>query len=58
MDKEKVIFTIQLVNFLAKKGIIYKNRKPNLKRPEFDVFYYDDTPELRQAMEEYTNRNQ
>lgn len=53
--KEKVIFTLQLVNFLAKKGIIYNSRKPNLKKPEFDVFFYDDTPELRTAMLEYTN---
>lgn len=52
---EKFIFSIQLVNYLGKKGIVYKKRKPDLKKPEYDVFIYDDTEELRQAISEYTN---
>lgn len=55
MMNEKFVFSIKLVNYLGKKGIVYKKRKPDLKKPEFDVFIYDDTDELRQAIGEYTS---
>ena len=55
-QNEKIVFSIQLVNFLGKKGIVYKKRMPDLKKPEFDCFVYDYTPELDQAIGEYVNQ--
>lgn len=51
--KEKVIFTLKLVQFLEEKGIHYRKRKPDLKNPERDVFFYEETPELINGMLEY-----
>lgn len=53
--KEKIIFTLKLVQFLQEKGINYKCRKPDLKNPKRDIFIYDETPELINGMLEYAN---
>lgn len=54
--KEKMIFSQKLVNFLAKKGFRVIRTQPNKKMPWYDVYIFEDSEELSNAIEEYNNR--
>ena len=40
---------------LRKKGFKIIKTEPNYKRPEFDVYFFEDTPEFRKAFNEIAN---
>lgn len=56
-EKFKYIFSLKLAGFLMmnKQRIIRINH--NLNILDKDVYVFIDTPELRQLMSEYTNKN-
>lgn len=50
---EKKIFTRKMALFLRKQGLKILRTEPNTHKPQFDVYVFKDTPELRVGMEEY-----
>lgn len=56
MNKEKLykqIFSLRLAGFLMLNGFPIKRIHHNLKVKNKDVYLFEDTPELTQAMLEY-----
>lgn len=49
----KQIFSLRLAGFLMMSGFSIKRIHHNLKYKDKDVYLFDDTPELMQAMLEY-----
>lgn len=52
----KKIYSRRLAIALRQKGFRIVGTEMNPKRPEFDVYLFIDTPQLREAMTEITGR--
>ena len=52
----KKIYSRKLAIALRQKGFRIIGTEINPKRPEFDVYLFIDTPQLREAMTETTGR--
>ena len=52
---EKKIFTKKLAIYLRKKGFRIVGTEVNYKYPQYDVYVFKDTPELRNAMSNFRN---
>ena len=52
----KKIYSRKLAIALRQKGFRIIGTEINSKRPEFDVYLFIDTPQLREAMTEITGR--
>nr|DAF20240.1 MAG TPA: hypothetical protein [Caudoviricetes sp.] len=51
-----VVYSKKLRNYLLSKGFKeIKEPETNLKYPKFLVFFFDDSKELRQIVEDYKN---
>jgi hypothetical protein len=48
------VFSAKMAHNLRKKGFWIIGTEPNMKAPQFDVFLFEDTEELQQAISEYT----
>ena len=46
------VYTKKIAFLLRKKGFRIVKTDVNYKRPEFDVYYFKDTPELHTALVE------
>ena len=46
-------FSARLASYLHKRGFKIEGTEPNLKKPQFDVFLFHETPELKIAVDEY-----
>lgn len=57
-EKEKVFecYSIGLSNFLTKKGFRIIGTRPNAKNPNWDVWLFEQTPEIERARSEYSRR--
>ena len=53
MAKDYAIFSLKLANILATKGFQITKSRVNYKNPNYLVYYFKDTPELREAVEFY-----
>lgn len=53
--KDYAVFSLRLTNILANKGFQIVRSKVNYKNPQFLVYYFEDTPELREAINFYKN---
>lgn len=49
------VFSKSIAIKLRKKGFKIIKTEPNYKKPEFDVYFFADTPEFRKAFNEITN---
>lgn len=47
-----------MANYLYKNGFKIIDTQLNFKQPDHLVYAFEDTPELRQAMTDYTNAKQ
>lgn len=56
-EKFKYIFSLKLAGFLMQNGQRIIRINHNLNVPDKDVYVFVDTPELRQLMSEYSNKN-
>lgn len=52
--KDYCVFTLKLANKLVDKGFKVIRTGINLDKPQFKVFYFEDTAKLRQAVAELT----
>lgn len=58
MNKDYAVFSLKLANVLASKGFKITKSYPNYKHPQYMVYYFKDTPELREVIDYYmTHQN-
>lgn len=50
------IFSRSIAIELRKKGFKIIKTEPNYKKPEFDVYFFKDTPEFRKTLNEIVNK--
>ena len=48
-------FSAKLANYLKKQGFYIIGTEANMKKPQYDVFLFEDTKELREAVSKYCN---
>ena len=46
-------YSAKLAGFLRKKGFKIVGTKVNLKKPQYDIFLFEETEELKKAVDEY-----
>ena len=51
---EKVIYTRKMALYLINKGFKILRTVPDVKKPNFYNWVFEDTPELQTAISEYT----
>ena len=49
-------FSSRLAGYLRQQGFKIKGIETNLKRPQFDVFLFEDTADLRAAVNKYCRK--
>ena len=54
--KTILIFSLRLARFLEEQGFYMVDRRADILRPDRTIFLYEDTPQLRAAMTEYTQK--
>lgn len=55
MSKDYAIFSLRVANILANKGFKIINSRVNYKDPKYMVYYFEDTPALRNALEKLSD---
>lgn len=50
------IFSRSIAIELRKKGFKIIKTEPNYKKPEFDVYFFEDTPEFREVLNKIVNK--
>lgn len=53
---EKIVFTRKMAYQLRKLGFKIIRTEPDVKRPEFDNYVFEDSVELQKAMAQISNR--
>ena len=56
MDNTFKVFTRKLAIKLREQGFKIVKTEVNSRKPEFDIYCFEDTPELRQAVAELSKR--
>ena len=56
MDNTFKVFTRRLAIKLREQGFKIVRTEVNSKKPQFDIYCFDDTPALRAAVEELSKR--
>lgn len=51
--KGKVIFSRKYALYLRENGCKILQTKPNMRKPEFDVWIFEDNNKLKKAMQTY-----
>lgn len=61
LEPMRTVRSLDLMNWLCQRGFVVKKVKDSDKNPQFKVFLYDDTKEIRAAigyyMDEKTKTN-
>ena len=50
-------YSSKLAGYLRQRGFKIIGTAPNMKKPQYDVFLFEDTPELRAAVNDYCQAN-
>lgn len=50
------VYSLKMANELVSRGFVVVNTSINLKYPKYQVFYFEDTRELREAMKQIANK--
>lgn len=53
MKKDFIIYNLRLARYLIDNGFIYKKTAVNINNPKYNVYYFEDSNELRNAVEQY-----
>lgn len=54
MKKDFIVFSKRLSKALVAQGFILKDTQVNKKRPNYFVYLFEDTPELRERIKNIT----
>lgn len=50
-------YSAKLAGYLRKHGFKIQGTRVNLRLPQYDVFLFEDTPELRKVVDEYCSKS-
>lgn len=53
--KQYTVFSLRIANILARQGFEIVGSGVNAKNPKLSVFYFEDTPAFRAALDKLTN---
>ena len=53
MKKDYVVYSLKVANFLMNEGFKLKGSAINTKFPKYMVYYFENTTELRAAIDKY-----
>jgi hypothetical protein len=57
IDKKSfIIYSQKLAGYLMQKGFVLIDMQPDMKKTGKNVFFFNDTPQLKSAMDEYMSR--
>lgn len=54
--KRKILLYIHKTGYLMQKGFVLIDMRPDLKKSGRNVFFFNDTPQLKSAIDEYMSR--
>lgn len=54
--REYIAKTMRMASFLMSKGCLMIGQRPDINNPDYDVFVFEQTPQLWNAVTEYSNR--
>lgn len=53
MKKDFIIYSLGLARYLINIGFNHKKTAVNINNPKYNVYYFEDSNELRAAVEQY-----
>ena len=54
--KNFIVYSQKLTGYLMQKGFVLIDMRPDLKKSGRNVFFFNDTPQLKSAIDEYMSR--
>lgn len=56
IKKNKIIYNQKMAGYLMQRGFVLIDMQPDLKKTGRNVFFFNDTPQLKSAIDEYMSR--
>lgn len=51
-----IVYSQKLAGYLMQRGFVLIDMQPDLKKTRRNVFFFNDTPQLKSAIDEYMSR--
>ncbi|MDB8698671.1 DUF5659 domain-containing protein [[Ruminococcus] gnavus] len=51
-----MVYSQKLTGYLMQKGFVLIDMRPDLKKSGRNIFFFNDTPQLKSAIDEYMSR--
>ena len=55
-SKSYIVFNQKMAGYLMQRGFVLIDMQPDLKKSGRNVFFFNDTPQLKSAIDEYMSR--
>ena len=56
IKKNKISYKQKMAGYLMQRGFVLIDMQPDLKKTGRNVFFFNDTPQLKSAIDEYMSR--
>lgn len=56
IKKNRIIYNQRMAGYLMQRGFVLVDMRPDLKNTRRNVFLFNDTPQLKTAIDEYMSR--
>ena len=56
IKKNKIIYNQKMAGYLMQRGFVLIDMQPDLTKTGRNVFFFNDTPQLKSAIDEYMSR--
>ena len=54
--KSFIVYSQKMAGYLMQRGFVLIDMQPDLKKTGRNVFFFNDTPQLKSAIDEYMSR--
>lgn len=54
--KKFIVYSQKLTGYLMQNGFVLIDMRPDLKKSGRNIFFFNDTPQLKSAIDEYMSR--
>lgn len=54
--KNYIVYSQKMAGYLMQRGFVLIDMQPDLKKTGRNVFFFNDTPKLKSAIDEYMSR--
>ena len=55
-NKSFIVYSQKMAGYLMQRGFVLIDMQPDLKKTGRNVFFFNDTPQLKSAIDEYMSR--